>query len=252
MENDWWKTFFDRDFLPFNKDRPYQDTEEELNLLRFILGERGKGRLLLDACCGPGRHAIPLSRDGWRVVGLDRSAPLLKTALGQTFEEEDRAMAPSWVRADLRCPPFRPAFRAAISMWTSIGYFEQDSENRRMIEAVYESLRPGGVFVLDLANRDCLLQRPDTLKNWWRRGDSFFLEETKFDPTTSVATTRNVMVTGNTTKETAFRVRLYSLHEITRFLLDLGFTIREGYGGYGRQPLLLASPRMILAAEKAR
>ena len=76
-------------------------------------------------------------------------------------------------------------------MWTSIGYFAEDSENLRMIEAVYECLKPGGVFVLDLANRDCLLQRADTLKNWWRRGEEYILEETRFDPTTSVATTQS-------------------------------------------------------------
>ncbi len=35
---------------------------------------------VLDVCCGPGRHAIPLSRSGYRVTGVDRDAASLAAA----------------------------------------------------------------------------------------------------------------------------------------------------------------------------
>ena len=168
MDSDWWKAYFDRDFLAFHKDRPYQNTEEELSLLDSILGPP-RGRRLLDACCGPGRHAIPLSRKGWRVVGLDFSRNLLETARSVLGSVEDTAsQPPRWVRGDLSRAPFRAAFDVALSMWTSIGYCDTDDEHRLLLQSVYDCLKPEGTFVLDLANRDCLIQHPGTLRNWWK------------------------------------------------------------------------------------
>ena len=38
------------------------------------------GALILDAACGNGRHAVPLARSGYRVVGLDSPGDLLAAA----------------------------------------------------------------------------------------------------------------------------------------------------------------------------
>ena len=52
------------------------------DLLRFAraeLGRAGRGRAL-DLGCGAGRNAVPLSEDGWRVLGIDLSLPMLHAA----------------------------------------------------------------------------------------------------------------------------------------------------------------------------
>ena len=50
-------------------------------LLRFAGRERERGgALALDIGCGAGRNALPLLRDGWKVVGLDTSWPMLAAA----------------------------------------------------------------------------------------------------------------------------------------------------------------------------
>ena len=35
---------------------------------------------VLDFCCGPGRHAVALAREGHRVTGVDRTGPYLDIA----------------------------------------------------------------------------------------------------------------------------------------------------------------------------
>jgi SAM-dependent methyltransferase len=251
MSGEWWKEFFDRDYLPFHRDRPYQKTEEEVRLLLDLLGP-GEGRRLLDVCCGPGRHAIPMAKAGWKVVGVDASAPLLELARGYSKQAGLlKAAAPRWIRADVRDIPLESSFDAAICMFTSIGFCEREEDHARILREVFRALKPGGKFVLDLANRDCMILVPTLLKNWWEREDAFVLEETTFESATSLAITRNVMV-GKDGKvvETAFRVRLYSVHEMLAYLEEAGFEFEGGYGSYDGQPLGVASRRMILVSRK--
>jgi SAM-dependent methyltransferase len=41
----------------------------------------------LDLGCGAGRNALPLAREGWRVLGSDLSWPMLRAAAGRVAEE---------------------------------------------------------------------------------------------------------------------------------------------------------------------
>jgi SAM-dependent methyltransferase len=54
-------------------------------LLRFAAAERARGAArALDLGCGAGRNAVPLAGLGWRVVGIDLSAPMLDAAAARS------------------------------------------------------------------------------------------------------------------------------------------------------------------------
>jgi SAM-dependent methyltransferase len=55
------------------------------SLLRFAEYElrRPNGRRALDLGCGAGRNAFPLAAQGWTVVGIDLSLPMLRAATGR-------------------------------------------------------------------------------------------------------------------------------------------------------------------------
>ncbi|MCH7682010.1 SAM-dependent methyltransferase, partial [candidate division KSB1 bacterium] len=44
-----------------------------------------------------------------------------------------------------------------IIMWMSFGYFE-DSEERLVLKKVFDALKPGGRFLMELLNRDFLIR----------------------------------------------------------------------------------------------
>ncbi len=251
MEQDWWKSFFDNHYLSFQLGRPWQNTLQELNFLESLLGGT-EGRLLLDACCGQGRHAVPLANEGWRVVGLDYSSALLEKAdLESRKSGTPNSSNPAWVRADLRAAPFDAVFDAAICMFTSLGYCEQESDHPAMIASIHQALKPEGVFILDLANRDYLVQHPDATRTWWQAEDSFFLEETRFNPATSQATTRTRRIDPDGRTEVCeYRIRLFSLHEIANILFQIGFMIEGAYGSYLKDPPVPGAPRLILLCRK--
>ena len=102
---------------------------------------------MLDLCCGPGRHARPLSEAGYRVIGLDRDAP----ALGDASVVAPKAV---FVRGDMRQLPLDAgSLDAAICMWQSFGQLD-DAGNEGVLAELARVLAPNGSLVLDLYHRD--------------------------------------------------------------------------------------------------
>ena len=105
---------------------------------------------LLDLCCGWGRHALPLARMGYSVVGLDGCSYFLE----RIEPLSSRAKGNLWlVRGDMRSLPFEGrTFAAVFQMYTSFGYGRDPRDDLRVLREVRRVLRPGGVYLLDLIN----------------------------------------------------------------------------------------------------
>ena len=65
----------------------HQEVEQILALANF------SGDSVLDLCCGPGRHSIPLAERGMEVTGVDASSFLL-TKAKQRAEARQGGMGP--------------------------------------------------------------------------------------------------------------------------------------------------------------
>ena len=70
--------------------------DEDIAFLRSTFGAGGE---ILDVACGAGRHAIPLARAGYRVVGVDISADFLDRA------KRASDVAIEWHQRDMRDLP---------------------------------------------------------------------------------------------------------------------------------------------------
>jgi len=119
--------------------------EREVAFLRRQLD--GTGTRVLDLCCGPGRHAAPLSDAGYHVIGLDRDVSALRDACSL-------APAGRFVRGDMRQLPLAShSVDAAICMWQSFGHFDA-AGNEGVLAELARVLVPNGCLVMDLYHRD--------------------------------------------------------------------------------------------------
>ena len=54
-----------------------EETAEELEFIERVL-DLQKGCIIIDLCCGQGRHSVGLANMGYSVIGLDSSRTLLE------------------------------------------------------------------------------------------------------------------------------------------------------------------------------
>jgi ubiquinone/menaquinone biosynthesis C-methylase UbiE len=109
---------------------------------------------ILDLCGGYGRVAIPLARRGYRMTVLDRSEHFL--AQGKRRAKE-AGIEIKWVHGDMREIPLGPHFDAIINIFTSFGYFDDEMENEQVLQGVAQTLKRGGLLLIDVIHRDALL-----------------------------------------------------------------------------------------------
>ena len=103
-----------------------------------------RGGDALDLGCGPGRHAIPLARHGFRVTGVDLSSFHLARARERSTAA---GLAIELVQSDMRAFVRAEGFDLALSIFTSFGYFDDPADDLRVLQNVQRSLRPGGVRI---------------------------------------------------------------------------------------------------------
>ena len=99
---------------------------------RTLCDSAGEGRVRRD---GRGSHALFVEDVRERAVAPPR-------------------MSNGWNRT---CANSRSAaFDLALNVFTSFGYFEDQAENRRVLENIFASLKPGGAFVFDHLGKEVL------------------------------------------------------------------------------------------------
>jgi SAM-dependent methyltransferase len=131
---------------------PAATTAREIAFLERQL-PRARYPRLLDLCCGPGRHALPLARLGYRVTGVDVNAAALASA---------RATAPPGARflaLDMRALDWLDErFDAALILWQSFGHFDP-ATNEAILAQIARLLDGPGRLVLDIYHREFFASR---------------------------------------------------------------------------------------------
>jgi SAM-dependent methyltransferase len=117
----------------------------------FRAAARRTGGPILDVGCGTGRVSMPMAADGWEVVGLDRSAPMLALAdsrrAGQPNEVAGRL---TFVEADLTDFDLGRTFALIVVPFRLFRFLLTPETQRSGLAALRRHLAPGGEVVLDL------------------------------------------------------------------------------------------------------
>jgi SAM-dependent methyltransferase len=239
--------WYDQAFGPwYLKLYPHRDLDEARRMVENLSPWIPGGGRILDIGCGPGRHMIALAERGYRVVGLDRSAVLL--------EEAARSQAGRLIRGDMRQLPFEPgAFRAALSMFTTFGYFGSREAHRDLLSEIARVVETRGRLVLDYLNapkvRESLVPESSrTVENHCITERRFFHNREDGDQVV-----KELVIQGPDGQEVArYReeVSLYDRNEVLELLSAGGWAEVESLGDYRGGQWTPGSDRLIVIAEK--
>jgi SAM-dependent methyltransferase len=243
----WWEELFNDDYLHAMERVTDDQIGREVHFIEESLGVE-RGGALLDLACGTGRHAVELARRGYEVVGLDLSLAMLARA-GEDAQERDAKL--NFVQGDMRDMTFEEQFDGVYCWNTSFGYFEEE-KNAQVVDRIHRALKSGGLFLLDVVNRDFLVRQSPSLA--WFEGDGCVcMDEMSVDFITSrMKVKRTMMLDDGRSQEIEYSLRIYSLHELGRVLHEHGFTVREVSGRISTPGVFFGadSPRALILAEK--
>ena len=206
------------------------------------------GSRVLDAPCGQGRHAHLLAEAGFRVDGIDYSRQLLAAAL-------QRGTGPSlhYRRADMRKLPgvWTNRFDGVVNLFTSFGFFDNPSDDARVIGEFARVLKPGGVLIWHGASRDGVMSR-FLSRDWWETDDrTVVMQERRFDSLSGVLSIDSTIrrSSGRTTRR-EHRIRLYTATRLAELCALQGLIVEEAFEGFTSKPLTRRSTEMLLVARK--
>ncbi|MCL2129914.1 MAG: class I SAM-dependent methyltransferase [Treponema sp.] len=193
------------------------------------------GPKVLDLCCGMGRITAELARRGFAATGVDIMPSLLSAAREDAAYE---GLKIEYIEADARSFKRPSFFDTAVNLYISFGYFENPADDLLLVQNVYESLKPGGSFIIETLGKEIAV-RDFTPGEWFKRAGYTVL--TEYESVDSWAGLKNrwtliPLKTEETRIEKTFTQRLYAATELRALLLKAGFSTVELYGGWDESP----------------
>lgn len=238
----WYDGWFGSD--AYNLVYDHRDEDEAKQLVDFVereLAPAAEARIL-DVGCGRGRHARAFARRGYRVAGIDLSEESIAEARAQA---EAEGLDIPFTQADMRTPYCDGCMDGVVNLFTTFGYFEDDTENERALQAMTTALRPGGWLLQDFLNapqvRATLTSESTDTANGVTIHQRRWIEAGRIN--------KKITIEHNGTTDT-FResVRLFTLDDFRALYDAVGLELVDTYGTYDGDPYTEDSPRLLLHA----
>lgn len=248
QERPWFESFFGEDYFEiYGSTFTPQATDAQVEGI-VRLADLRPGARILDLACGHGRHAIPLSKQGYEVTGYDLSEVFLERARA---DAETQGATVHWVAGDMRQLAFDQQFDAVINIFTAFGYFEDPQDDLETLRGVREALKPKGVFLLETIHRDSLPGRFQTTGFDRTDNGSIVLRERHWDLARDVID-EDVLLIRPDGSRTEYRtsVRTRSLHQYLALISQAGLDPQAWYGGLDGSDLELTSRRLVLVSRR--
>ena len=231
--------------LMFSPDRFDGAHDEAAQLLELAGVSSGR---LLDLCCGPGRHAIPLARLGMQVTGVDLSQFLLDKARERAG---DAKAAVDWVREDMREFVDPGAFDVVVNLATSFGYFAVQADDMRTLKNMVESIHDDGVVVLHMVGKEALAERlPLNRQPTRERDGSLLIQRVEILDDWCRARSEWLLIRGKEVERFGFEHTLYSGKELRELMNWAGLSDVKLYGGLDGRPYGPGAEALVAVGRK--
>ena len=235
----WYKDWFGEEYLELYSHRDVGEAERHSDFVERVLGAP-RPKAVLDLACGAGRHTLSLLDRGYQTLGLDLSLTLL-------------TQPPPFPRVagDIRRLPFADhSFDWVLNFFTSFGYFDDERENFEVLEELRRVLAPGGRFLIDLFNRERVIE--GLVPNETREMDGAVAEiERWFDQSTQRVNKRiRIVSPDGRSRSFVESVRAYTEPEVTIGLKWAGLEADEVFGDFDGGAFDSTSERLILVGHR--
>ena len=237
----------------------FEKTEFEVEGLLRLFEMHGVpvGGTLLDMGCGIGRISIPLAKKGYNVVGLDLSPSYIQRAK-EYAEEEGVSESTRFIVGDMReiksVLTDYSGFDAVLSMWTSMGYWDEETD-LSILSQCLSLTKPDGFFIIHTASRDGLIKRFQPRDFMFDETGMLLMMERNLDLETSRMENqwsyyRRDGEDLRFLNRVEITHRVYSLHELRKQFMEAGWEYVDAYAGFELKSFTKDVFSMIIVSKK--
>ena len=205
---------------------------------------------ILDVGCGPGRHSLELARRGFQVTGIDIHEPYLEKAKKYSITEKPEHL-PNFIHCDMRDYTTDRPYTGALSLFQSLGYFDDPSEDLKVCRRIHDALEPGGWFLIEMDGKESTAAAFEE-RTWMERDGRIILLE--YEAEAAWTRLRNRWLfrdRDGSWHEYEFSYRLFSAEELGLLLEKAGFETIEFFGALDGRPYDQNAIRLVALAGRS-
>jgi SAM-dependent methyltransferase len=243
----WWRAFFEGPFGRLQVGGAFESNAVADTELITTWLNLPQGATILDAPSGDGRIARELAKRGFIVTAVDFNPSVLEK--GRALAQE---LPVDFVTADIRDLTFDGQFDAAVSWWTSYGYFS-DEDNTRYLASLCRALKPGGRLVIDTIVAESLytfLNERGWYEHQTAEGPVRVLEHRWLDLEAGRLVADWTLLFNDCEAQQRTSIRLPTYRDLVTDLRQAGFTQFTAYERPSGKPYKFGSPRCCIVAVK--
>jgi len=231
---------------------PYEQWTDYVMSLARRHGYQRTG-LVADLACGTGSTTLPWARQGFRALGVDRSAPMLAVAV-EKAERLGLAHMVQFLEGDLRSFSLPEPVPLAFCLYDSVNYLPTARDLCRMMTCTCRNLVSGGLFIFDVNSEFKLSSvQPGTML--FRRDNYDLIWENEYDGDARIWTVNLVGFVRRSGSlferfEEVHREHAYSQAELEKCVRKGGLELLAVYGDYTFCPPEQTAERLFFVARK--
>ena len=219
----WFANWFDSPYYhTLYKNRDEREAQFFIdNLIEHL--KISKGSKVIDVACGKGRHAKYFNKKGMNVVGIDLSKNSIKNAK----KEENKSL--QFSVHDMRENYSENNFDLVTNLFTSFGYFKNNKDEQKAINAMANNLKKDGILIIDFMNVKKVIT--NLVLNEQKKIDSI-----NFDINRNVKNgyiIKDIRITdGEKEQQFQEKVKAITLADYSKFINNAGLKIINTFGNY--------------------
>ena len=240
--NEWFINWFDSKYYHIlYKDRSQAEANNFIKqLVNNLILDPEKN--VLDLGCGKGRHANTLSKFFKTLEGIDISKESID------FANKNKSSNQNFHISDMRDFEMGKSYGYIFNLFTSFGYFENLSDNLKVLNQCNKHLLKDGLLIIDFLNAKKILK---SINN---SNETKTIDNVNFELNKSIIDNYVVKKIKITDGEKAFnyqeKVQLFDLNNFIEMFKKTGFELISSFCDYNMNSYSEGSSRLILVAKK--
>ncbi len=239
-KKEWFEEWFNTSYYHTLYQHRNEDEAKQFIQTLFDFLALEKNATCLDLACGKGRHSKVIHDCGYNVLGADLSANSIEIA--KDYENANL----SFLVHDMREVIQGWEFDVIVNLFTSFGYFDDNSDNLKVLKSIKAMLKPKGSVVIDFLNAEKVIT--NLVKDETKTIDGIAFNLQRWNDENHVFKKIEFTDKG---KDYSFteRVQALKLSDFEYLLSKSGFKIEHTFGNYLLEPFSSStSDRLVIIA----